>query len=129
MSDAPIEVSGRTGQEGRTCQESSQERRTDWVSRTCQESRTCQQGRTAQECRTGQEGRTAREGCHRSIQHGGTVSTRCLRRERGDVPVALAVAIVCYPVFRSGGIVSRREGIAFVLMYVVYLATLVLLRT
>jgi cation:H+ antiporter len=45
-----------------------------------------------------------------------------------DLPLAAAVAIACLPVFRSDGMVSRREGIAFVTAYVVYLATLVFVR-
>ncbi len=45
-----------------------------------------------------------------------------------DLPLAAAVAIACYPVFRSDRMVSRKEGIAFVLSYLVYLGTLVFLR-
>ncbi len=45
-----------------------------------------------------------------------------------DLPLAAAVAIVCYPVFRSGSRVSRFEGILFVTAYLVYLFTLVYLR-
>lgn len=45
-----------------------------------------------------------------------------------DLPLAAAVAIVCYPVFRSDRMVSRREGLGFVAAYVVYLTTLVLIR-
>ncbi|HRO47002.1 calcium/sodium antiporter [Agriterribacter sp.] len=45
-----------------------------------------------------------------------------------DLPLAAAVAIVCYPVFRSGRMVSRREGIGFVIAYLIYLSTLIFLR-
>lgn len=47
---------------------------------------------------------------------------------RIDVPLAAAVAIACWPVFRSDRMVSRREGIAFVAAYVVYLAILIFVR-
>lgn len=46
-----------------------------------------------------------------------------------DLPLAAAVAIACYPVFRSDRMVSRREGIAFLSLYFVYMATLIVLRT
>lgn len=45
-----------------------------------------------------------------------------------DLPLAAAVAIACYPVFRSDREVSRREGIVFVSIYLTYMATLILLR-
>lgn len=45
-----------------------------------------------------------------------------------DLPLAAAVAIVCYPVFKSERLVSRREGIAFVLAYIAYFAALVFFR-
>ncbi len=45
-----------------------------------------------------------------------------------DLPLAAAVAIVCYPVFRSGSKVSRIEGIFFVLAYLAYLFSLLYLR-
>lgn len=45
-----------------------------------------------------------------------------------DLPLGAAVAIACYPVFRSDRMVSRREGIAFVTIYLLYLGTLVFLR-
>ena len=48
---------------------------------------------------------------------------------RIDLPLAAAVAIVCWPVFRSGQTVSRFEGVAFVIAYLVYLASLLVLRT
>lgn len=46
-----------------------------------------------------------------------------------DLPLAAAVAIACYPVFRSNKMVSRTEGIVFVSLYLVYLSSLILLRT
>ena len=46
-----------------------------------------------------------------------------------DLPLAAAVSIVCYPVFKSDQMVSRREGMAFVLIYLIYLSTLLWLRT
>jgi cation:H+ antiporter len=46
-----------------------------------------------------------------------------------DLPMAVIVAAVCFPVFRSGHLVSRTEGICFVAAYVVYLSTLMVLRT
>lgn len=46
-----------------------------------------------------------------------------------DLPLAALVALVCYPVFRSGSMVSRREGGAFVAAYLMYLASLLLWRT
>jgi len=48
---------------------------------------------------------------------------------RVDLPLAAAVAIACWPVFRSDRMVSRREGMVFVAAYVVYLTTLMFLRT
>lgn len=46
-----------------------------------------------------------------------------------DLPIALAVALVCLPVFKSGRQVSRAEGASFVLAYLMYLGSLVWLRT
>lgn len=45
-----------------------------------------------------------------------------------DLPLAAVVALICYPVFRSGQIVSRREGLLFVAMYVAYVAYLLTYR-
>jgi len=45
-----------------------------------------------------------------------------------DLPLAALVAIVCLPVFRSDRMVSRREGVGFVLAYVAYLGSLMLWR-
>lgn len=46
-----------------------------------------------------------------------------------DLPLAALVAIVCLPVFRSGRMVSRREGGAFVLAYLLYLGSLLVWRS
>ena len=46
-----------------------------------------------------------------------------------DLPLAAAVAIVCYPVFRSGQMVTRKEGIAFVSAYLIYMLILIFFRT
>ena len=46
-----------------------------------------------------------------------------------DLPLAALVALVCLPVFRSEHKVTRREGIAFVLTYIAYMALLVAFRT
>lgn len=46
-----------------------------------------------------------------------------------DLPLAAAVAIACYPVFKSSRSVSRLEGLSFIIAYLVYLTTLLLLRT
>ncbi|MBX3239149.1 MAG: calcium/sodium antiporter [Chitinophagaceae bacterium] len=45
-----------------------------------------------------------------------------------DLPLAALVAIACYPVFRSDQMVSRKEGIVFVLTYCVYLGAIVAFR-
>lgn len=47
---------------------------------------------------------------------------------RIDLPLAAMVAIVCLPVFRSEGRVSRSEGAVFVIAYLVYLSLLLLVR-
>lgn len=47
---------------------------------------------------------------------------------RIDLPLAAPVAIACWPVFRSDRMVARREGVAFVTLYVAYLTTRVFLR-
>lgn len=46
-----------------------------------------------------------------------------------DLPIAAAVALVCWPVFRSDHMISRGEGLAFVAAYLVYLGVLLLMRT
>ncbi len=46
-----------------------------------------------------------------------------------DLPIMLAVALVCLPVFVSGGSVSRREGFFFLLYYVLYITLLALRAT
>lgn len=58
--------------------------------------------------------------------HGVDVSRDILRF---DLPLAAAVAIVCYPVFRSDRMVSRTEGIVFVTLYLIYFVTLIFLRS
>jgi len=45
-----------------------------------------------------------------------------------DLPLGVLLALVCYPVFRSGRMVSRREGFAFVAAYVIYMVVLVFVR-
>lgn len=45
-----------------------------------------------------------------------------------DLPLAALVAVVCYPVFKSDQMVSRKEGITFVMLYVAYLTYLLLYR-
>lgn len=46
-----------------------------------------------------------------------------------DLPLAALVAIVCYPVFKSDQIVSRKEGGVFVCLYLAYLTYLLFFRT
>lgn len=46
-----------------------------------------------------------------------------------DMPLAAIVAILCLPVFKSGGEVSRAEGAAFVTAYLVYLGCVIAFRT
>ncbi len=45
-----------------------------------------------------------------------------------DLPLAAGVAIACYPVFRSDKMVSRTEGVVFVSLYLIYLASLIFFR-
>jgi|SRR5690554_6003212 len=45
-----------------------------------------------------------------------------------DLPLVALVAILCYPIFKSGGQVSRKEGIFFVSLYVAFLAYAFLFR-
>ena len=45
-----------------------------------------------------------------------------------DLPLSAAIALICYPVFRSDKMVSRKEGIIFVSCYLVYILTLILFR-
>ncbi len=42
-----------------------------------------------------------------------------------DVPVMLAVSLICLPTFLTGWAISRREGLVFILYYGAYLAYLV----
>lgn len=46
-----------------------------------------------------------------------------------DLPLGAAVAIACYPVFKSDNMVSRKEGITFVVLYLVYLSVLLFVRS
>jgi len=46
-----------------------------------------------------------------------------------DLPLAALVAIACYPVFKTSKMVTRKEGIVFVCCYVLYIITLLFLRT
>ncbi len=46
-----------------------------------------------------------------------------------DLPLLVLVAFVCYPVFRSDQMVSRKEGISFMLLYLIYLGVIVFYRT
>jgi cation:H+ antiporter len=48
---------------------------------------------------------------------------------RIDIPIMVAVALVCVPVFYSGRRVSRTEGALFVTAYIAYLAYLLTART
>ena len=43
-----------------------------------------------------------------------------------DIPVMTAVAVACLPLFITGGVVSRWEGVVFVLYYIAYTVYLVL---
>jgi len=45
---------------------------------------------------------------------------------RFDIPVMIAVAMACFPLFFTGHVISRTEGAVFLLYYVVYTAFLVL---
>lgn len=45
-----------------------------------------------------------------------------------DLPLAALVALVCYPVFKSDQMVSRKEGIVFVSLYLLYLTYLLTYR-
>ncbi|MBD1432213.1 calcium/sodium antiporter [Sphingobacterium sp. DN00404] len=45
-----------------------------------------------------------------------------------DLPLAALVAIVCYPVFKSDQMVSRKEGVTFVSLYLAYLVFLLMYR-
>ena len=45
-----------------------------------------------------------------------------------DLPLAALVALICYPVFKSDQMVSRKEGILFVSLYVLYISYLLGVR-
>ena len=46
-----------------------------------------------------------------------------------DIPVMTAVAFACVPVFNTGRRVTRLEGVAFVIAYLLYLSYLIVTRT
>lgn len=46
-----------------------------------------------------------------------------------DLPVMLAATVACIPVFVTGSRMRRIEGVVFVVAYLIYLGTLVFLRT
>lgn len=46
-----------------------------------------------------------------------------------DIPVMLGVALLCVPIFRSGFVVTRSNGLLFILCYIAYLGWLVLVNT
>jgi cation:H+ antiporter len=46
-----------------------------------------------------------------------------------DIPVMMAVAIACLPIFFTGNLISRREGILFLFYYVAYTVYLILAST
>ncbi len=43
-----------------------------------------------------------------------------------DIPIMVAVAVICFPVFATGNLVRRWEGAMFLIYYVVYTAIIVL---
>lgn len=48
---------------------------------------------------------------------------------RIDIPLMVAVVVLCIPIFFSGRRISRLEGIGFVTLYVAYLGLLIVFRT
>lgn len=46
-----------------------------------------------------------------------------------DMPIMLAVALICLPVFISGGVISRKEGALFLVLYLLYMILLALRAT
>lgn len=46
-----------------------------------------------------------------------------------DIPVMIAVAVICLPIFFTGGIIARWEGLLFLGYYVAYTAYLILTVT
>jgi Ca2+/Na+ antiporter len=46
-----------------------------------------------------------------------------------DLPLTVLVALLCMTVFRRNHMVSRREGLVFVVTYLAYLASLIWTRT
>jgi cation:H+ antiporter len=48
---------------------------------------------------------------------------------RFDIPIMIAVAIACLPIFFTGNLISRREGILFLAYYGAYTLYLILRST
>jgi cation:H+ antiporter len=46
-----------------------------------------------------------------------------------DIPVMIAAAVACLPIFYTGGIISRWEGVLFLAYYGIYTAYLILNAT
>jgi cation:H+ antiporter len=46
-----------------------------------------------------------------------------------DIPVMVAVAVACLPVFFTGNLIARWEGLLFLGYYIAYTAYLILLAT
>ncbi len=46
-----------------------------------------------------------------------------------DIPVMVAVAVICFPIFLTGGVIRRWEGALFLIYYVAYTTFLVLAAT
>ncbi len=42
-----------------------------------------------------------------------------------DIPFMIFVAVLCYPVFRSGSVISRKEGALFLFLYLAYVGFLI----
>jgi cation:H+ antiporter len=43
-----------------------------------------------------------------------------------DIPVMVGVAVLCFPIFLTGSVISRAEGFLFIFFYVGYISFLVL---
>lgn len=48
---------------------------------------------------------------------------------RFDIPVMIAVAFACLPIFATGNLISRREGLLFTIYYIAYAVYLILNST
>lgn len=59
-------------------------------------------------------------------QNGVAVAAQALQF---DIPVMLAVAVACLPIFFTGHVIARWEGLLFVAFYVAYTVTLVFMAT